>query len=74
MEATDFDQIAKKHGILLILQFGSSVTGKVHARSDVDLLHDLQSRFPTQDSGGATGFAQSRRELGAHAARFFGLC
>jgi len=66
MEAADFDQIAKKHGILLILQFGSSVTGKVHARSDVDLallvdrprtslgehaelLHDLQSRFPTQE-------------------------
>jgi hypothetical protein len=49
MEATDFDQIAKKHGIILILQFGSSVTGKVHARSDVDLLHDLQSRFPTQE-------------------------
>ncbi|MBI2964115.1 MAG: nucleotidyltransferase domain-containing protein [Deltaproteobacteria bacterium] len=29
--------IAKRHGIILCLQFGSSVTGKVHERSDVDL-------------------------------------
>ena len=37
MKAPDLERIAKKHGILLILQFGSSVTGKVHARSDVDV-------------------------------------
>lgn len=29
--------IAAKHGIVLLLRFGSSVTGKTHARSDVDL-------------------------------------
>jgi uncharacterized protein len=29
--------IAKKHGIVLALKFGSSVTGQVHPRSDVDL-------------------------------------
>ena len=29
--------IAKKHGIVLLLQFGSSVTGRLHERSDVDL-------------------------------------
>jgi predicted nucleotidyltransferase len=29
--------IAKKHGIILLLRFGSSVTGKLHERSDVDL-------------------------------------
>jgi predicted nucleotidyltransferase len=29
--------LAKKHGITLILRFGSSVTGKVHASSDIDL-------------------------------------
>ena len=29
--------IAKKHGILLALQFGSSVTGKTHGRSDLDI-------------------------------------
>ena len=29
--------IAEKHGIILLLQFGSSVTGKLHERSDVDL-------------------------------------
>lgn len=37
MGTADLDQIARKHGILLILQFGSSITGKVHARSDVDV-------------------------------------
>ncbi len=29
--------IAEKHGIVLLLRFGSSVTGTVHAHSDVDL-------------------------------------
>jgi predicted nucleotidyltransferase len=29
--------IAEKHGIILLLQFGSSVTGMLHERSDVDL-------------------------------------
>jgi predicted nucleotidyltransferase len=29
--------IAKRHGIILLLRFGSSVTGMLHERSDVDL-------------------------------------
>jgi predicted nucleotidyltransferase len=29
--------IARRYGITLVLQFGSSVTGKTHARSDIDL-------------------------------------
>jgi predicted nucleotidyltransferase len=29
--------IARKHGIILLLRFGSSVTGMLHERSDVDL-------------------------------------
>jgi predicted nucleotidyltransferase len=29
--------IAQKHGIVLALKFGSSVTGQVHPKSDVDL-------------------------------------
>ncbi len=29
--------IARKHGIILLLRFGSSVTGRLHAHSDVDL-------------------------------------
>jgi predicted nucleotidyltransferase len=29
--------IARKHGIILFLRFGSSVTGRLHERSDVDL-------------------------------------
>ena len=31
------DEIARQHGIELILLFGSSVSGSVHPRSDVDL-------------------------------------
>lgn len=33
----DFTALARKHGILLMLQFGSSVRGQTHARSDVDI-------------------------------------
>ena len=29
-------ELAKKHGVELLLQFGSSVTGQMHAQSDVD--------------------------------------
>ena len=37
MDAADLDRIARKYGIRLLLQFGSSVTGHVHPGSDVDL-------------------------------------
>ena len=33
----DVQAIAKAHGLLLLLRFGSSVTGRVHAASDIDL-------------------------------------
>ena len=33
----DLKTIAEKHGILLVLRFGSAVTGKAHPRSDVDV-------------------------------------
>jgi uncharacterized protein len=32
-----FEALARKHGIRLMLQFGSTVSGRVHARSDVDV-------------------------------------
>jgi predicted nucleotidyltransferase len=35
--AEQIGPIAEKHGIILLLRFGSSVTGTVHERSDVDL-------------------------------------
>lgn len=37
MKPADFDRIARHYGIRLLLLFGSSVTGNVHPRSDVDL-------------------------------------
>ncbi len=33
----ELNEIAKRYGVRLVLQFGSSVTGKTHARSDVDI-------------------------------------
>jgi uncharacterized protein len=37
MDAQNLEQIARRHGIELIVEFGSMVTGQVHARSDRDL-------------------------------------
>jgi len=37
VEATDFETIARRHGARLLLQFGSTVTGREHAKSDVDV-------------------------------------
>lgn len=37
MDAAALDHVARKYGVRLLLQFGSSVTGKVHPGSDVDL-------------------------------------
>jgi predicted nucleotidyltransferase len=36
-DLAELHRIAERHGVVLLLQFGSSVTGTVHARSDVDL-------------------------------------
>jgi len=33
----ELKEIAQKHGIVLVLKFGSSVTGRTHPKSDVDL-------------------------------------
>ena len=44
--------IAKKHGIILLLRFGSSVTGMLHERSDVDLAVLLE-RVPRSLEGHA---------------------
>jgi predicted nucleotidyltransferase len=37
MAHTDLERIARTYGIRLLLQFGSTVTGQVHPKSDVDL-------------------------------------
>jgi predicted nucleotidyltransferase len=37
MAAIDRAEMARRHGIRLLLQFGSTVSGVVHERSDVDL-------------------------------------
>jgi predicted nucleotidyltransferase len=37
MERAGLEAIARRHGARLLLQFGSSVTGREHAGSDVDV-------------------------------------
>jgi predicted nucleotidyltransferase len=37
MKAEDMEQIARRYGIELLLEFGSMVTGQAHPRSDLDL-------------------------------------
>jgi predicted nucleotidyltransferase len=65
MDPTRLDAIARRHGIRLLLQLGSTVAGTEHAGSDVDiavrlwrprslheradLVHDLQALFPGRE-------------------------
>jgi predicted nucleotidyltransferase len=37
MDQTDLDRIGEEHGVVLLVQFGSTVSGHEHPRSDVDL-------------------------------------
>ncbi len=37
MQHQSLADVAERHGIVLVVQFGSSVTGAVHSRSDTDL-------------------------------------
>ncbi len=62
MGSPELDAIRRRHGVLLLLQHGSSVSGRTHEKSDVDiaalfgaeagferqnaLLGDLQLAFP----------------------------
>ena len=36
MDPIAVSDVARKHAVVLLLQFGSSVTGRMHAQSDVD--------------------------------------
>jgi len=37
VDRTQLEEIARRHGILLLLQFGSFVSGRTHSQSDIDL-------------------------------------
>lgn len=45
MDQQELARIADKHGIRLLLQFGSSVTGQLHPHSDIDFAVRLE-RMP----------------------------
>ena len=62
MAAGDLDRIARAYGVRLLLQFGSSVTGKAHPRSDVDL-GVLASREIWRERRAAKGEAGELQEI-----------
>jgi predicted nucleotidyltransferase len=65
MSTLSFDEIARRRGARLLLQYGSTVSGRTHAASDVDvavlfegepsfarlggLMADLEEVFPGRD-------------------------
>ena len=49
MSDVDLERIARAYGIRLLLQFGSTVTRHVHAKSDVDLAVLLEQPALTLD-------------------------
>lgn len=52
MSTADLEDVAHRHGALLLLQYGSTVTGREHADSDVDVAV-LFDRQPTYQQLGA---------------------
>ena len=53
MDAAHLDRVARAHGIRLLLQFGSTVTGRVHDKSDVDVAVLLERPDQTLQERGA---------------------
>ena len=60
MDSHGLEEIAQRHGVELILEFGSMVTGQVHPRSDVDLAVLLDRPAPSFEE-----LASLRHELQA---------
>ena len=50
MEPDRLAAVCRAHGVRLLLQFGSTVSGRVHAASDVDLAVLLERRPPSLDA------------------------
>ena len=52
MERAELEAISRGHGVVLLLQFGSTVTGREHAQSDVDIavLFDGEPTFARMDA------------------------
>lgn len=52
MEGRDLEALARRHGVRVLLQFGSTVTGHDHARSDLDIaaLFDGEATFERVDA------------------------
>ena len=50
MDSERLGAVARKHGIRLLLQFGSTVSGRTHPRSDVDLAVLVERRPESLDA------------------------
>jgi predicted nucleotidyltransferase len=47
MDVERLERVAREHGVELLVQFGSTVSGREHARSDVDLAVLLADPAPS---------------------------
>jgi uncharacterized protein len=52
VDSARLDHVAHRHGIQLLLQYGSTIAGRTHARSDIDLGVVL-AHVPSMDEYGA---------------------
>ena len=55
MEPEQLADVARRHGIRLLLRFGSTVTGRTHARSDLDMAVLLEHVPASFDAFAALG-------------------
>jgi predicted nucleotidyltransferase len=55
MDRTSLERVADEYGVVLLLQFGSTVAGREHARSDVDLAVLLAGAPPSLRTLAALG-------------------
>jgi len=57
-QAVQLTQLAQRHHVVLVLAFGSAVSGKIHAGSDLDIAVQL-----AQDSLSLEAYGQLRSDL-----------
>ena len=73
MDMLSLAEVAARHRVTLLLQHGSTMSGRVHAHSDLDIaaLFELP---PVPDSGTESPTSTTRSTLGSRSKRFARWC